>query len=362
MTTRILALSTLILAAPLLAQHIADPNASVVDVRARQAYLKTTADPRLHDAIAQLGSCVATPLVPAPVGPMEIPHHYLHGSNGPTNPAEGPATHAYSAYERRITSGMNQWVATGNGAEAACALAQLDAWAQAKALTDYDPKTWSQSWYQAEWTLCSSGITDSVLKQDAALDPAQQARVAAWLRLAAHQLISYENGKQLNNHHYYRSLAALSIGVLSKDDDLFRFGIETYKQAIGQMNADGSLPLEMARHENAIHYQAFALQPLVTIAEFAARQNVDLYGYSDHGHTLKDAIVFLGHAVADPTIVRQYTTDEQNLHFGPGDVAELEFYITRFGSTGIPASLTDLLKQPATAVRLGGSTTVLAAK
>ncbi len=345
------------------AQKVSNPRASVVDVAARQAFLKSTTDPRIREAIAHLGSCVATPLVPPPAGEMQIPHHYIQGSSGPINPAEAEATRPYSAYEHRITAGMNQWVATGNQAEAQCALAQLDAWAQAKALTNYNAKTWRQSWYQAEWTLCSSGITDSVLMQDPALDHAQQARVAAWLDSAAHQLIGNEKPGELgNNHHYYRSLAALSIGVLSKDDDLFRFGVDTFKQAIGQEDSNGAFPLEMARHENAIHYQAFALQPLVMIAEFAERQNVDLYAYAEHGRTLRNAIVFLGQLMADPSLVKQYTQDAQKTNFHSNDVAELEFFFARFGSAGLPSSLTNLLSTPASETRIGGSTTVLAAK
>jgi poly(beta-D-mannuronate) lyase len=368
MTTRILALSALVFAAPLLAtpvqgQRIANPNASIVDVPARQAFLKTTTDPRLREAIAHLPSCLATPLVAPPANPLEIPHHYLHGSYGPTNPAEAAATRIFSAFEHRITAGMNQYVATGNQVEAACALAQLDAWAKANALTGYDPRAWSQSWFQAEWTLCSAGITDSVLHQDAALDPAQQARVTKWLRSAAHELISFEKpDKPGNNHHYWRALAATSIGIASNDDSLFRFGVDTYKDAIGQLDPNGAFPLEMARHENATHYQAFALQPLVMIAEFAARQNIDLYSYSQHGHTLKDAILFLGRAVADPTLIRQYTADPQRAGFTSGDIAELEFYIARFGSSGLPSSLTSLLQRPSGETRIGGSATVLAAK
>jgi poly(beta-D-mannuronate) lyase len=364
-TTKSLALvlSAAVLTPLASAQHVSNPRASVVDVSARQAFLKSTADPRLREAIAHLGSCIATPLVAAPTGEMQIPHHYIHGSSGPINPAEAEATRPYSAFERRITAGMNQWVATGNQAEARCALAQLDAWAQANALTNYNPKTWSQSWFQAEWTLCSSGITDSVLTQDTALDPAQQARVTQWLRSAAHQLISNEKPDALgNNHHYWRSLAALSIGVLSKDDDLFRFGVDTFKQAVGQEDQNGAFPLEMARHENAIHYQAFALQPLVLIAEFAERQNVDLYAYTANGRTLRNAIVFLGQLIADPALVKQYTDDPQKTHFSSGDVAELEFYFARFGTAGISPTLTALLSRPATATRIGGSTTVLAAK
>jgi poly(beta-D-mannuronate) lyase len=365
MTTKVLASAAalLLFASTLSAQKVSNPSASVLDVSARQAFLKQTTDPRLRNAIAHLGSCTATPLVPAPTGEIQIPHHYMHGSNGPTNPAEAEATRTYGAFEHRITAGMNQWVATGNQAEAQCALAQLDAWAQAKALTYYDPKAYSQSWYQAEWSLASAGVTASVLQQDTALDAAQQERVAKWLRNAAHQLISYEKPGELgNNHHYWRALAAISIGVASNDNELFRFGVSTFKQAVGQEDSNGAFPLEMARHENAIHYQAFALQPLIMIAEFAERQNVPLYAYTDHGRTIRNAVDFLGQAIADPNIVKQYTTDEQKLHFSPGDVAELEFYFARFGAESAPASLRDLLRNPASATRVGGNTTVLAGK
>jgi poly(beta-D-mannuronate) lyase len=363
MTTKVLASAALLFASTLSAQKVSNPSASVLDVSARQAFLKTTTDARLRSALSHLGSCVATPLVPAPGGEMQIPHHYMHGSNGPVNPAEAEATRTYAAFEHRITAGMNQWVATGNQTEAQCALAQLDAWAQAKALTNYDPKTYSQSWYQAEWSLASAGVTASVLKQDTALDTAQQERVAKWLRNAAHQLISYEKPGALgNNHHYWRALAAISIGVVSNDNELFRFGVDTFKQAVGQEDNNGAFPLEMSRHENAIHYQAFALQPLIMVAEFAERQNVNLYAYTENGRTIRTAVTFLGQAVADPSVVKQYTADEQKTHFSAGDIAELEFYFARFSPDSAPSSLRDLLRTAATATRVGGNTTVLAGK
>jgi poly(beta-D-mannuronate) lyase len=364
MTTKSLALSAaLLFAAALSAQKISIPSASVLDVSARQSFLKQTTDARLRNAVVHLPSCIASPLVPAPTGEMQIPHHYLHASNGPANPAEAEATRTYGAFEHRITAGMNQWVATGNQAEAQCALAQLDVWAQAKALTNYDPKAFSQSWFQAEWTLASAGVTDSVLKQDTALDAARQERVAKWLRNAAHQLISFEKPGELgNNHHYWRALAAISVGVASNDNELFRFGVNTFKQAVGQEDSNGAFPLEMARHENAIHYQAFALQPLIMIAEFAERQNIDLYAYTENGRTIRNAVTFLGQAIADPGIIRQYTSDEQKTNFSAGDIAELEFYFARFGLESAPSSFRSLLRNPATATRVGGNTTVLAAK
>lgn len=363
MTISIALAALVVSAVPLCAQKIVDPSASVLDVRARQAFLKSTTDKRILDAVAHLGSCVTSEMVAAPTGKMEIPHHYMHGSNGPINPAEGEATRMYGAFEKRITAGMNRWVATGNEAEARCALDQMDAWAKTDALTNYDPKAYSQSWYQAEWTLASAGVTDSVLKRDKALDAAEQGRVTEWLRKAAHQLISYEKPDALgNNHHYWRALAATSIGVLSNDDKLFRFGVEVFKQAVGQEDESGAFPLEMARHENAIHYQAFALQPLIMIAEFGERQHIDMYGVTEHGRAIRDAVMFLGQAMGDPSVVKKYTDDAQKTDFSPGDIAELEFYLARFGAEGVPSSITALLQRPASATRVGGNATVLAGK
>jgi poly(beta-D-mannuronate) lyase len=366
MKLRTVLATTLLLAATTLhAQHVKAHQASVLDLPARQADLQSARDPLLLSAIQHLHSCLKLDFVPAPTGPMRIPHHYLNGSHGPTNPEEAAATRVYSAFEGRITSGMNQYVATGSHAEGQCALDQLDAWAKADALTAYDPHDNgnTQSWYQSEWTLCSAGVTLSVLVNDAQLNPVEVKRVALWLDAAAHKLIGFEkSGEQGNNHHYWRALAATSIGTVSSDDSLFQFGVVTYKQAIAQLDSNGAFPLEMARHENATHYQGFALQPLVVIAEFATRQGVDLYAYSANGHTLRDAIVFFGRAVDDPSLILPYTPDEQTKGYGSGDFAPFVFYAARFGSSGLPPSIVSALQHPAAATRIGGSTTVLAAK
>jgi poly(beta-D-mannuronate) lyase len=350
-------------ALPALGQHVADPRASMVDVRSRQATLRATTDPLLRAAINGLSSCVATPFAAAPIGRMNIPHHYLSGSSGPINPAEAPVTHIYEMFERRITAGMNQYLATGSHTESACALAQLDAWAQAGALLDYDREESSQAWYQVEWTLSSAGITESVLVNDSTLNPVQKKRVLAWLDTAAHKDISFEKpGDTNNNHHYWRALAATAVGVTASDDALFGFGVKTYQQAIAEIDANGAFPKEMARHENATHYQGFALEPLILIAQFATRQGIDLYGYEVQGHTLRDALVFFGRAVDDPGVIKPYTTDGQSGHIGSGGFAAFAFYTARFGTNGLPPAIVNALKTPTEETRIGGNTTIMSAK
>lgn len=340
-----------------------DTHASLIDVAARRQELQQTRSPRVLAALAKLEKCGKLAPVEAPVGLMDIPHHYLSGSHGPTNPAEREATRVYSQFEKRVTMGMNEYLATSDHAEAACAQAQIDQWAQANALLNYDAQANSQSWYQVEWTLSAIAISESVLLNDPSLDATMTARDVAWMNKVAHHLIGFpKTAKEKNNHHYWKGLATIATGVVSADEDLFGFGVQAYFDGVNEIDQRGALPLEMARHELAIHYQAFAVEPLIEIAEFAERQHVPLSSYrSPSGKTIADAIDFLGAAVADPSIVKAYTSETQESSpTGPEFFASIEFYKHRFPNRPLPAAIQEGLTQPTIATRLGGSTTVLA--
>lgn len=255
---------------------------------------------------------------------------------------------------------MNQWLVTASPAEARCAQAQIDAWAQAGTLLDYDPKESSQAWYQVEWTLSSVAASESVLVNEPSLDAAMVKRDIAWMNKVAHRTVDLDiAGTQKNNHHYWRGLAAVAVGVVSSDDELFRWGVGVYKQAVDEIDPRGAFPLEMARHERALHYQSFALQPLTPLAEFAERQDVALFSYrSPTGRTIRDAVDFLGAALADPSIVKAYTPDEQMIDdIAPDFFSFAEFY-SHHAARLTPAILKGL-QQPTVATRIGGSITVV---
>jgi hypothetical protein len=271
-------------------------------------------------------------------------------------------TRTYNDFEHRVTAGMNQWLVTSSKDEARCAQQQIDAWAQAEALLDYDPKESSQAWFQVEWTLSSIAISESVLVNERSLDAAQVKRDIQWMNKVAHRTVDFDKaGKQTNNHHYWRGLAAISTGVISSDNELFNWGVGVYKQAIDELDQRGALPQEMARHERAIHYQSFALQPLIPLAQFAERQHVSLYQYrSPSGRTVDDAVNFLGAALANPEIIKAYTPDAQELDDKSSDFFSFaEFYSHHVNPAQIPASILEGLKQPTFATRIGGSTTVV---
>jgi hypothetical protein len=350
--------------AALAAEHVTNPKASYIDVQQRHAQLAHNTDPRIAKAIASLSFCTKLPEVPAPTGRMIIPPHYLSGAHGPINPAEAPVTRVYGRFEKRVTSGMNQWLVTSDKNEAQCAQQQIDAWAKAGALLDYDPKQSSQAWYQVEWTLSAIATSESVIVNEPSLDQAMVKRDIQWMNKVAHRTVTFDKaGKQTNNHHYWRGLAATSTGVISSDDSLFNWGIGVYKQAVNAIDERGAFPQEMARHERAIHYQSFALQPLTPLASFAERQHVPLYQYrSPTGHTIRDAVNFFGAAMANPAIVKVYTPDTQLLDDGPDLFAFAEFYSDYTDPKQIPASIKKGLEQPTYATRIGGSTTVIAGR
>lgn len=343
------------------AEHVSNPKASYIDVAKRRAELAHNKDPRTAQAIASLKSCSALPAIEPPSGRMIILPHYISGGHGLINPAEAPATRPYNDFERRVTTGMNQWLVTGSKAEAQCAQQQIDAWAQAGTLLDYDPKESSQAWFQVEWTLSSIAISESILINEPSLDAAMIKRDIAWMNKVAHRTVDFDKERnQKNNHHYWRGLAAVATGVLSSDDDLFTWGIGTYKGAIDELDQRGALPQEMARHERAIHYQSFALQPLTPLASFAEQQHVPLFQYrSPTGKTVTDAVNFLGDSVANPEIIKAYTPDAQLVDdLGSDFFAFAEFY-SHHSSAPLPPAILKGLEKPTFATRIGGNTTVV---
>jgi poly(beta-D-mannuronate) lyase len=339
------------------------PSASFLDVSARRAELAHATTPRLLEALSWKSACTNSDQPAPPSGVMFIPHHYLSGSNGPIDPRENIATAPYRQLNDAVSRGAGRYVVTGDSKEAICVANLLAKWAAADALLDYTYQESSQAWYQVEWTLSSISLSWSVVQADPAIPPAQRAAILAWMHKVTEYMFEQDphpgDDAHENNHAYWRALCATSVGILTSDDKLYRRGLSQYFRAIGQINPDGSFPLEMARHENALHYQSFALAPLVMIAELASRQGVDLYSLRVNGHTISDAVDFLVRASADPTLIKKYASEPQtfSLFSGEKPPAWTEFWAARH--PGKPWS--DIITAPLVDSTIGGNTTIYAA-
>jgi poly(beta-D-mannuronate) lyase len=342
---------------------VANPSASFLNVPARRAELAHATTPRVLEALSWKSGCVNSDQPAPPSGVMFIPHHYISGNYGPINPQENIATAPYRRLEQAVSSGAGRYVVTGNSSEAVCVANLLAKWAAAGALLDYTYQQSSQAWYQVEWTLSSISLSWSVVQTDPAIPAAQRAAILAWMHKVTEYMFDQDphpgDTAHENNHAYWRALCATSVGILTSDDKLYRRGLAQYFRAIGQLNRDGSFPLEMARHENALHYQSFALAPLVMIAQLASRQGIDLYSLNVNGHTIADAVDFLVRASADPTLVKKYASEPQtfSLFSKEKPPAWTEFWAARH--PGKPWS--DILTAPLVDSTIGGNTTIYAA-
>lgn len=342
---------------------VTSPDASFFQVDDRFLELAHATTPRVLEALSWKSGCVDSDQPAPPTGRMIIPHHYLSGSNGPINPKENVATTPYRQLNDAVSRGASRYVVTGNPAEAHCVANLLARWAAANALLDYSFQESSQAWYQVEWTLSSISLSWSVVQADANIPAAQRAAILAWMHKVTEYMFDQDphpgDDAHENNHAYWRALCATSVGILTSDDKLYRRGLSQYFRAIGQINPDGSLPLEMTRHENALHYQSFALAPLVMIAELAWRQGIDLYSLRANGHTISDAVDFLARASADPSLVKKYTSEPQtfSLFSSEKPPAWTEFWAARH--PGKP--WTDILTSPVVDSTIGGNTTIYAA-
>ena len=299
--------------------HVRDPNASFLDVSWRREALKRTdiQTPRLREALAHLGSCTTAPM-PAPPSPgVDIPSRYRSGGHGALNPEERVLSQPFYRVQDVAAWGASRYLATGDPKEAACVIQVLLPWAQSDALLEYNAQDDMVVWFQSTWTVASLSLAVSVVRAEPTLNREDRDRVIAWLQKAARKAVYASRGPHSdsarNNHLFWRGLAATAAGVISQDDALFAEGLRTYATAITEIDAEGAFPEEMKRHELALHYQAFAIEPLVMIAELARRQGINLYALKKNGRGLQDAVGFLGRGMKDPSLVKRYTPEPQQL-------------------------------------------------
>ncbi|WP_418320671.1 alginate lyase family protein [Piscinibacter sakaiensis] len=350
-------------AAPFDTAEVSNPRASFIDVAQRSKLLREPADPTLRASLPKATDCAAEPALEAPRGAMVIPPRYASGNHGPLHPDYEATVKLYRDFESISATLANQYVASGEPRFAQCLLDHLERWAKADALLGYEISTAkgasNQAWYQAEWSASAAALALSQVVAEPSLDQARLKAVIDWLHRVSKKQISYPGGENTccNNHAYWRGLHATMIGVLANDNDLFRWGLGRYALAIEHMAADGSWPLEMARHEQALHYQNYALLPLVMIAEIAAQQGVDLYAHKVDGRDLHLAIDFLrktlaAHQANPPSDGKKM--DLRAFVAGRGDQAWAEFYRARFAKDPL-----GLLGKRIFNARTGGHVTML---
>jgi poly(beta-D-mannuronate) lyase len=226
------------------------------------------------------------------------------------------ASQGFTQLGQSVGLAADAWLATGSRAAAACvytllaAAAQADAWSAEQ--SDF------QDVYNQNWMLSGTAIPYLKVRNSGVATPGQQAAIEAWFaRVAARVRTYFDRGKGRpgtdahNNHFYWAGLAVAAQGVACNQRDAFLWGISTYYEGVHLIQPDGSLVAEMNRARRALHYQLYALGPLVMIAELGEANGLDMYGMNQGAiHRL---VQFDIAALEDPSILAKRTGVEQEV-------------------------------------------------
>lgn len=296
--------------------EVTNPNASYFDVVKRLGTLENTQNSLLLGQIGMLEigpSCRQILATPPLDNQIRIPGFY------PSPEAWRLASEPMFRFEDTVSGLAGAFMATGDDYYGKCLIRFLDHWAQRDALYDiYYSSQDRQAWYATESMMFAAAMAYSIVRPRIEGVQEKTARINAWLNRLAHNhssIIGGLDGSCCNNHFYRRSLYASMIGVLTNDNDLFRYGVSSVYSAVHDLTEDGALPLEMERGRRASHYQNYALLYLVTNMQVISRQGYDVFSIEANGKTVHDAVNFALAIIDDPSKLKNYAPHEQYRSF-----------------------------------------------
>ncbi|WP_417330829.1 alginate lyase family protein [Halomonas cupida] len=293
--------------------RVTDSDASYVDLGSRIEVLRHTENSILlqeRDQLANGPSCQQLLALEPITTRLRIPGYY------PSPEAWELASEPLFQFEDSVSMLAGSYVATGDQYYAECLVSFLDRWAQHDALMDfhYDPIE-PQAWFATESMIFAAGMAYSLVRPQIEAYTEERKRIEQWLNELAHRHVEIpgqEGNSCCNNHFYRRALYASVIGVLTEDNELFRFGVSAIHSALSDMTEEGAFPLEVARGRRATHYQNYALLYLITNMQVIARQGYPIFDLEVDGNDIHDAVDFALRIFKDPAAL--------------GDMAPLEQY------------------------------------
>lgn len=258
-------------------------------------------------------------------------------------------------------------LALEGGANAAtsanCVVAAIAAWAEADALSDLrtmNAQISSPSRIAGmafAWRQASTVATE--------IDADTRSMVEAWFNRRGHAMAAYFDDQappnaSRNNLRAWAGLAAASVAEATGDMDLAAWAANTVELVACQANADGALPLEMARGARALHYQVHSVGPLVVTAAMLFDDRPDLFSLCDGA--IHRIVGFVPMAFADLSIAERIAGERQTYQTGEDDLASFELawaeaYLSLFVNAEIAAFVEAY--RPLSNSKLGGDQSLL---
>ncbi len=248
---------------------------------------------RLETPTALLTPAAACPQPPKPVRDLDIPRFYANAEGSKTDPElerlHAAAVEPLVAFVREIVDAADK-AARGNKTRGTCALEWLVVWANGEAWLGQ--MVTRQAEYQRKWDL--AGIALAYIKLRPQARPEQRRVIEPWLkRWAATSRAFFDApGRQRNNHWYWLGLGMMATAIATDSDEHWQAARAIYRDALRDIQTNGTLPLEMQRQSRALFYHVFAVTPLVMMAEIGTRRGEDWYGMEKGAlHRLVDLCV-----------------------------------------------------------------------
>jgi poly(beta-D-mannuronate) lyase len=233
--------------------------------------------------------------------------------------------------------------------DAACGLTWLRAWAEGGAyLGKIDGK---QAEAQRKWDLAGSALAYLKLKPSASDE--DRKIVEPWLIKVADAARAHFDNTSIkrNNHWYWLGLGLGAVGLAANSDKHWQMARGVMNDASRDITAEGTLPLEMAREGRALYYHAFAVMPLVALAELGGARGEDWYALNDGAvHRL---VAKTAEGLNDPSIFDKLANTAQQRPVKPV-AGWIALYRARF-----PDRLPKAPQQPSKHRWLGGDVEIL---
>lgn len=340
---------------------VRDPDAGFFDVAARRAFLLNTSHDvlRLQVERMKMGfSCRDYLELPIIDQRVIVPPFYA-------DPARWRA-HAqpYFAFEDMTSELAAAQLVAEDTYHAECLIDVLLQWARARAFEDFHYETVKrQAWYQIESSVFAAAMAYSTVRPLITTRTGDLREIEAWFTRIATKHSAIRGGRDgscCNNHFYRRALYAAMIGVLTQNNDLFRFGVSSVLSAIEGATPEGALPIEMARGPLAAHYQNYAVMYLMWTAQIAERQGYPLFEMEIEGRTLHTLIDFNIRILQDLQTLEGFAPVEgQKLTYQQDDqyFAWFELYLSRYDRPAMERMID--IRRPLYNRSAGGFTTLL---
>lgn len=157
-----------------------------------------------------------------------------------------------------------------------CFVKHVDHWAKHNALGAYTQPT-NQGEYMRFRTLAR--VTELYLVFEDEINKCEwcqtkTSRIYRWFKNLGDGTIRHFTAKTLanadsarSNHRYWGGLASLNVGIITEDEKYYNWARESFLIGIDQIEASGSLPLEMKRGNMALAYHFYAAAPLISMQD-----------------------------------------------------------------------------------------------